>query len=321
MRVPRGRRSLGRRGFDRERVIRTLTFWLRPAFVLRAVQRFQRIAGFDRALALASISLSALVPLLIVSGAVLAQIGAEDAADRVIDRYKLTGGGAEAVEDLLSPASSSTSVDIFSALFVVLAMLSFTRAVQRLVEGTWELDPLGVRNTGNGLLWAGGFIAYLVATGWIHALVGRGSLELGASLLVLPLTAVYFVWGGWILSAKRIGWRDLLPFGVIGSALMAAYSVGATVYVPRLFSSYATDYGVIGAVLAIISTLFCVMLVVVVSAVLGREVGDELDRIRRGERPPDHEVRSQWDNVVREARARWQVARERADRRRRKGPR
>ena len=152
---------MGRRGFDREGVIRSLTFWLRPAFVLRTVQRFQRIAGFDRALALASISLSALVPLVIISGAVLAQIGAEDAAERVIDRYNLTGGGAEAVEDLLSPASSSTSVDVFSALFVVLAMLSFTRAVQRLVEGTWELDALGVRNTSYGLLWAGGYIAYL----------------------------------------------------------------------------------------------------------------------------------------------------------------
>ena len=321
VRVPRGRRSLGRRGLDRERVIRTLTFWLRPAFVLRVVQRFQKIAGFDRALALASISLSALVPLVIISGAVLAQVGAEDAADRVIDRYGLTGNGAEAVADLLSPASSSTSVDVFSALFVVLAMLSFTRAVQRLVEGTWELDPLGVRNTVNGLFWAGGFVGYLVATGWIHALVGRGRLELGASLLGLPLTAALLVWGSWILSAKRIGWRDLLPFGVIGSALMAAYSVGATVYMPPLFSSYATDYGVIGAVLAIISMLFCVMLVAVVSAVLGREVGDELDRIRRGERPPDHEVRSQWDNVVREARSRWEVARERADRRGRKGPR
>ena len=308
--------------FDRERVIRTLTFWLRPAFILRTVQRFQKIAGFDRALALASISLSALVPLVIVTGALLAQIGVEDAADRVIERYKLTGGGAEAVEDLLSPAGgSSTSVDVFSALFVVIAMLSFTRAVQRLVEGTWELDGLGVRNTVNGLLWAGGFIVYLVATGWIHALVGRGKLELGASLLVLPVSAVFLIWGSWILSAKRIGWRDLLPFGVIGSALMAAYSVGATVYLPQLFSSYATDYGVIGAVLAIISALFCVMLVVVVSAVLGREVGDELDRIRRGERPPDHEVRRQWDNVVREARSRWRIARGRADRGRRKGPR
>ena len=303
--------ALGWRGLNRERVIRTLTFWLRPAFILRGVQRFQRISGFDRALALASISLSALVPLVIVGGVVLAEIGAGDAADRVIDRYELTGGGAQAVEDLLSPATSSTSVDIFSALFVVLAMLSFTRAMQRLVEGTWELDPLGMRNTRNCLLWAGGFIGYLVATGWIHALVGRGSLELGASLLVIPLTAVFLVWGGRLLSTKRIDWKDLLPFGVIGSILMAAYSVGASVYVPHLFSSYATDYGVIGAVLATISTLFCVMLVVVISAVLGVEVGDELERIRRGERLPDHEVRTQWDNMVREARSRWQGARDR----------
>ena len=160
-----------------------------------------------------------------------------------------------------------------------------------------------------------------MATGLIHALVGRGKLELGASLLVLPLTALFLVWGGWILSAKRIDWRDLLPFGVIGSILIAVYSVGATVYVPHLFSSYASDYGVGGAVLAIISTLFCLMLVVVGSAALGREVGDELDRIRRGERPPDHEVRRQWDNVVGEMRSRWQVAREWVDARRRCGGR
>ncbi len=321
MRVPRGRRSLGRRGLDRERVIRTLTFWLRPAFLLRVVHRFQRIAGFDRALALASIALTALIPLVIISGAVLTEIGAEDAADRIIDRYDLTGGGADAVAQLLSPTDdTTTSVDLLSGLFVLLAMLSLTRAVQRLVEQTWELDALSVRNTGNGLLWAGGFIAYLVAVGWIHAVAGRGSLELGASLLVLPLTAVFFVWGGWILSGKRIDRWDLLPFGVIGSILIAAYSVGATVYVPHLFSSYTTDYGVVGAVLAIISTLFCLMLVVVGSAALGREVGDELERIRRGERPPDHEVRRQWDNVVGDARSRWQVARERIDyRRRRRG--
>ena len=40
--------------FDRERVLRTLTFWLRPEFVLRVVNRFQKVAGFDRAVALAS---------------------------------------------------------------------------------------------------------------------------------------------------------------------------------------------------------------------------------------------------------------------------
>jgi uncharacterized BrkB/YihY/UPF0761 family membrane protein len=200
-------------------------------------------------------------------------------------------------------------------LLLVVAVLSFTRAVQRLFEQTWELDPLGVRNTLNGLRWAIAFVAYVVATGWIQVAVGRGRLDVVASVLTLPLTAVFLVWGAWTLSARRIDWRDLLPFGVIASALTAIYSIGASVYMPHLFSTYATRYGVIGAVFAMISALFCAMLVVVGSAALGREIRDELDRIRRGERQPDHEVRREWDNVLGEARSRWQLVRELIDRR------
>src|SRR4051812_45231350 len=92
------------RGVDRERVLRTLTFWLRPAFALRVVNRLQRIAGFDRAVALASSALTAMIPLAIVSGAVLTSIGAKDVAGRIIDRYELTGGGAGAGKDGFSPA-------------------------------------------------------------------------------------------------------------------------------------------------------------------------------------------------------------------------
>ena len=248
--------------------------------------RVRMTAGFDRAVALASSALTALIPLAVVSGAVLTRIGGQDIADRVIDRYELTGGGAGAVRDIFSPAGgTSTSVGVIGMLLLLVAVLSFTRAVQRLFEQTWELAPLSVRNTLNGLRWTLAFVAYVLASGRIHAVVGRGRLEVVASLLVLPLTAVFLVWGGWTLSAKRIDWHDLLPFGVIASILTAAYAVGATVYVPHLFSSYATRYGVIGAVFAMISTLFCVFLVVAVSAALGREVGDELGRIRRGGAP------------------------------------
>ena len=267
-------------------------------------------------MALASSALTALIPLAVISGAVLSRVGGKDVADRIIDRYELTGGGADAVRDVFSPASgTSTSVGLVGALLLLVAVLSFTRAVQRLFEQTWELDPLGVRNSLNGLRWAIVLLGYVLATGWIHVAVGRGRLELAASLIALPLTAVFLVWGAWILSARRIDWKDLLPFGVIAAGLNAVYSVGATVYVPHLFSSYATRYGVIGAVFAMISTLFCVMLVAVASAAIGREVSGELDRIRRGERPPDHEVRREWENVIAEARSRWQGVRARIDRR------
>jgi membrane protein len=308
-----------RRRVDRERVVRSLTFWLRPEFVLRVVNRFQKVAGFDRSIALASGALTAMIPLTIVVSAVASQLGGKGTADRVIDRYDLTGGGAEAVKDVFAPPEgSSTSIGILGFLFLMVAVLSFTRGVQRLVEQTWELEPLSVRNTFNGLLWIGGLVLYLALSGILHAVLGRTRLELSAALLATPLTAAFLVWSGRVLSAKRIERQDLLPFGIFGAVLLALYSVGATVYVPHLFSSYSTRYGVIGAVFAMISALFAVLVVLVGSAAAGREIDEELGRIRRGEKPADDEVQHQWDEVTAQARSRWDTLREQSQERRRK---
>jgi uncharacterized BrkB/YihY/UPF0761 family membrane protein len=298
--------------------VRTLTFWLRPEFVLRVVNRFQKVAGFDRSIALASSALTATIPLAILASAISTKLGGKGTADRIIERYDLTGGGAEAVKDIFSPASgTSTSLGLIGFLFLLVAVLSFTRAVQRLFEQTWELTPLSVRNTFNGLLWIAGLTAYLALSGVLHAAFGRSRLELTATLLDVPVSAVFLVWSGWVLSAKRIGRDALTPFAVIGSVALAVYSVGAVVYIPHLFSTYSTRYGVIGAVFAMISALFCVMVVVVASAAAGREIRDELDRIRRGERPAEDEVRRQWDEITTEARSRWDTLRQQIQERRR----
>jgi membrane protein len=300
-----------RRHVDRERVVRTLTFWLRPEFVLRVVNRFQKVAGFDRSVALASSALTATIPLAILASAVSTQLGGKGTADRIIERYDLSGGGAEAVRDIFSPASgTSTSLGIIGFLFLMVAVLSFTRAVQRLFEQTWELAPLSVRNTFNGLLWIVGLAAYLGLSGLLHAVLGRSSLELTAAVLTTPLAALFLGWSGWVLSAKRIARDALVPFAIVGSVALGVYSVGAAVYLPHLFDTYATRYGVIGAVFAMISALFCVMVVTVGSAAAGREIHDELGRIRRGERPAEDDVRRQWDEITAEARSRWDTLRQ-----------
>jgi membrane protein len=279
------------------------------------------VAGFDRSVARASAALTATIPLTILTSTVASQLGGKDVAERIIARYELTGGGAEAVTDVFSPpGEGSTSLGVVGVLFLLIAALSFTRAVQRLFEQTWELDPLSVRNTFNGLLWIGGMTLYLGATGLLHGELGRGRLELTAALLSTPLAAVFLAWSGWVLSAKRVAIRDLLPFAAIGAAVLGVYSVCATVYVPHLFSTYATRYGVIGAVFAMISALFVVMTIIVGSAAAGREVTDELGRIRRGEMPAENEVRRQWDEVTAEARKRWETLRTQRRRRRAERP-
>jgi membrane protein len=308
-----------RRRLDRERVVRTLTFWLRPEFVLRVVNRFQKVAGFDRSIALASSALTATIPLAIIASALSSHLGGRTTADRIIERYELEGGGAEAVRDLFSPASgTSTSLGLVGFFFLLIAILSFTRAVQRLFEQTWELTPLSVRNTFNGLLWIAGLSAYVSLTGLIHGALGHSRVDITATVLTTPLAVVFLVWSGWVLSAKRIPRDALTPFAIIGAVALGVFWVGAAVYVPHLFSTYTTRYGVIGAVFAMISVLFCVMVVVVGSASAGREIRDELDRIRRGERPAEDEVQRQWDQVTAEARSRWETARTQMRERRRK---
>ncbi len=307
---------------DRERILRTLTFWLRPAFVLRTLNGFQRIAGFDRAIALASSAFTALVPLAIVAGAILPRVDASKAAQTIINRYGLTGGGAKAVRDLLSPAGGAgTDVSVLGGVLLVVAVLSFSRGMQRLFEQTWELKPLSVRNTLNDLAWIGGLVCYIAVSWWIHALVDHGRVQIATNLVLLPVSAIFLAWSGWVLSARRVERGRLAPFAILGAGMLAIYQTGAAVYLPHLFSSYASRYGVIGAVLAMISALFGMMVVLVASAAVGREVFEELGRIRRGERPPDDEVRREWDALLDGWRSRWDTLRKQIDRRRAKGSR
>lgn len=287
----------------KERVVRALTFWFRPAFVLKVLTRFERMAGFDRAVALASSALTALIPIVILLGSILPTGDDTEIAQRIISRYRLTGAGAEAVRDALAPASgTTTSINVFGAFLLIVASLSFARGVQRLFEQAWDLKPMSVRNSINDLIWIGGVVVYLGISWWIHHLIDTGRIELAANLAVMPLTAVLLAWSGHILSAGRIAWRQLLPFAVAGAIADAAMLVVGAVYVPRLFTGYAARYGVIGAVLAMISALFIVMIVVVATAAAGREISDEIERIQRGDRPPDDEIQQEWAALIKEVR-------------------
>src|SRR6478736_3608306 len=71
---------------SRQQLVRLATFWLRPAFVLRVVNRFQKVAGFDRAIALASSALTAVIPLTIFTSAFSSRLGGRGTADRIINR-------------------------------------------------------------------------------------------------------------------------------------------------------------------------------------------------------------------------------------------
>ena len=118
-------------------------------------------------------------------------------------------------------------------------------------------------------------MVYVGLTGLTQALLGKSALEITATLIDIPLSIVFLIWTGWVLSARRIEPRALVPFACLAAGLIAAYTIGASVYLPHLFSTLSTRYGVIGAVFAMISALFCLMVVLVGSAAGGREIHEE----------------------------------------------
>jgi hypothetical protein len=58
------------------------------------------------------------------------------------------------------PALSTRPLQYRNAAVSGGVKVSFTRGVQPMFEQTWELKPLSVRNTVNGLKWIAGLVAY-----------------------------------------------------------------------------------------------------------------------------------------------------------------
>lgn len=286
----------------RDQIVRELFFWLRPDFVLRCVRRFQALEGFDRAIALASSAFTAMIPLTILVGAILPS---RDAANTVIERYRLSDEGAQAVRDAFAPAEGTeTGIGILGALLLLFAVLSFARAVQRLIERAFELRPLSLRNTRNAAVWIAGLTAFGLVTSALASLFDELRID---ALVTVALGILFLHWTGRLLSADRVAPRDLWPFAILVGLGISIYGFVSDAWVPELFDTYAARYGVIGATFAIISALFGGALVIVALTAVAREIADELARVRAGERPPDDAVRREWDALIADLHARRDV--------------
>ena len=302
---------------DRERVLRTLTFWLRPDFVLRVVNRFQRIAGFDRSIALASSALTALVPLLIFTSALLPA-----SATRAPRTTSSSATTCPAIRPRRSrscsrrtPASPPGSA--CSGSCSCWSRCSASRArCSALFEQVWELPPLSVRNSLNGLKWIAGLLVYSAITGTIRGLIDKGPA--GDRLGGRAASAVRRVLGLVGLHAEREADRLAGPGPVRrrrGRAARALFD--------RSVDLYAASVRDLREPLRRHRHRLRADLGAVRSDDRGRRqrfAGTRGPRRARphspGERPSDDEVQKQWNEIISEARSRWAVAREEIDRRR-----
>jgi membrane protein len=256
-------------------MFRNAVEWCRRVF--RALVDLELV---DRSMSLAGQGFAALLPLLILLGA-LARSEDRDAVDTIVKRLKLSGDSAETLQHAVAPTTEVRGgTTLLGGLLLVVAALAFARALQRLYARVWGLKYLGYRATGWSLLWLAAFSAY-----WsLQPVIADLTDGTVATAISLALSSGLWLFTPWLLLGRRLPWLYLLPQAVLTAVGLAVLGVLSAYYIPEAMSNSGRQFGFIGVAFVLLSWLFAASAVVVVAAVIGAEATKSVAAGNGGER-------------------------------------
>jgi membrane protein len=214
-----------------------------------------------------------LIPLLIVYVSLMPRSSNEDFADVMIREFELRGATAASFKRAFaSPSDVESGVTAVGVTLLVVSALSFTRGMQRLYEGVYDLAKLGVRNTPRALLWL------LVVTvfvslrpivleplhGWVNAAV------------TLALSTLMWLVTPYLLLGHRVSVKRLLPGALMTALGMAGVGVWSVIWMPHTLANSASQFGLIGIGFALLTWLVAIGVVLVVATTGGALISDRM---------------------------------------------
>jgi membrane protein len=252
-------------------------------FGLRSLRRFVDVEGSLQATVIAAQAFTSLIPFLVVASAL--GPGDGDLGDRIVDRFSLEGSAARSVRALFKDTGEVESAVTWAGVVIlVLATLSFTRAMQRMFQRAYGAQPGGVREMWRGLVWLAGFALWIAVSSPLREELS----DIGGIVLAIGVSGatgfVLWLWTPAILLGA-VDWRRLVPGAVVSGVLGALVGVASGIYVPILMTWSADKYGLIGIAFSMQSWLLVVGFVAVIGAVVGAVAselyGDRIDRLAR----------------------------------------
>jgi membrane protein len=254
------------------RTLRERVLWPIDAFVdffREWIRRFFDVQGFDRAMAIGAYAYSALIPAVIVYSALVSN--ETSFADTLIDKFALTGSAADSVRSAFGSSSTvQSSISWFGGLLLIIAGLSFARAMQRLYEGAFGLPPLSMRNTKWALLW----LLLLFAGAAVRPLLDRGPVT------GLLLSGAIWLATPYLLLGRREVWSRLVGVALLSALGMSGVGIWTVIYMPHAISDSAEQYGVFGIGFALLSWLFVSSCVLVAAATGGAMITHRIEHHR-----------------------------------------
>src|SRR4029453_5631604 len=126
-------------------------------------------------------------------------------ADRVANRFHVSGASAQAIRTLFErPPGATGTLTIAGLVVLVFSLLSLTRSLQRTYEAAWQLPAMGVRGTLNAVTAIGLLISSLLVLSLLVGVlrqVPAGSV-LAFVVRVVANTAVWLLLQSLLLSRR-----------------------------------------------------------------------------------------------------------------------
>ena len=130
------------------------------------------------------------------------------------------------------------------------------------------------------------FIVYVALLGLAREMLWGGVLTVLFCVVALALSTAVWWFTTWMMLARQVRFRVLIPSGLITGALVSALALSSSLWMPLNVSLNQQQYGLFGVTLALITWFSVAAICIVVGAcagsVLAEDPGPLGTRIRGG---------------------------------------
>jgi membrane protein len=237
------------------------------SFLGAAVTELIRLEVVERSLALASKLFVAVIPLSIIISATVP--GADNFGDSLVNRFGLTGAGADATRTLFATDGQiQGAVSVLGLVILFYSVFSFAKGLQRIYLDIWRLPAQQFDAILRRATWVLSFVLFTALLSPLRAFTDHNDLPISGLTISFVFGATLWVWTPYLLLGRRLPWQRLLPTGLLTAGAVAAYSLGCQIFLPEIFTTNAERYGLIGIAFGIVSFLFGYAAVVVGTAIV-----------------------------------------------------
>lgn len=228
--------------------------------------RLTALDFIDRGIQLAGVLLLCFFPFLIVVNA----LAGRSSVPGLVRRLGLDHEAAGHVAALFaSSAATANAVGGVSGLLFIVSGITAAGAVQSLYQRVYEREPAALRDLVHRVVWLGLVVAGAFGVGAaapaVHRTVGPVLLFLAG----LGIAAAFWWLSAWLLLARRVPWRELLPTAIATGVCWTGMQLVFKLTFSSTVSSNYAKYGQIGVVFALMSWLVAIGVVIILGAVLG----------------------------------------------------